>query len=149
MSARFSLHHPLPAYLRPPLHFISPIAPPLKTLSQVLFFRGPRAHLYACSVAQRTYCDRGDTWVLKNARLYGAPTPTSNPKADPEPRPRYWHQSTKHYYFDPSQSKIVLCTSCFASILLEESMLLRWWAHPSRTYYPIPMPIFSRRTAFY
>lgn len=40
MSARFSLHHPLPAYLRPPLHFISPIAPPLKTLSQVLFFRG-------------------------------------------------------------------------------------------------------------
>jgi len=67
------------------LHLFRP-SHPLDGTYQVFFFGGPWAHLYACSVAKRTYCDRGDTWVLKNARLRG--TRRTDP---PFPRPAHSH----------------------------------------------------------
>lgn len=114
---------------------------------------GPWAHLYACSVAQRTYCDRGDTWVLKNASLPRVlrvhPISSLQPPTlyHPDgPRPIYWHQSTKHYYLDAfteSQSKMALCTSCFGPILPGVSVLMP--SMPCTPYYPH----LGRRTAFY
>jgi len=116
--------------------FISPIPPPWRYLSS-LFLWGALGSFVCVQRCEAHLLRPGGHLGIKKCQTTGhSPYRPPIPKASPLPLPIYWHQSTKHYYFDPlpSQSKIVLCTSCFGSILLGVSMLMLPPSHPANSF---------------
>lgn len=127
------------------LHFISPIPPPRIGPYQVFFFGGlelicMRAALRSALIAT------GGHLGIKKCQTTGH-SPFSNPRPAqyhppelplPLPQPIYWHQSTKHYYYDPPAPLSV--KNCIMHKL--------FWFHSARSKHAYGTPISTEEQLF-